>query len=116
MGMTYGVDVTSAKDRFLQAAVKTIGFANQAWIPGSFLIDIIPMRAYREVFGSFIQFSLQWTSMPVKYIPEWFPGAGFKTFARVARETSSVAVDEPLEYVKELMKVGLRNRMSRLRS
>lgn len=48
----------------------------------------------------------------MKYVPEWFPGAGFQTFARVAREKFEVAVDGPLEYVKELMKVSLRGAFS----
>ena len=44
----------------------------------------------------------------MKYIPEWFPGARFQTFAREARKQSDVAVNGPLEYVKESFKVRLR--------
>ena len=40
------------------------------------------------------------------HVPDWFPGAGFKTFARVARGKFDVIVNEPLEYVKELIKVS----------
>jgi hypothetical protein len=49
----------------------------------------------------------------VKYVPEWFPGAGFKTFARVARAKFDVAIDGPLDYVKELMKVSPQSDLSR---
>ena len=45
----------------------------------------------------------------VKYVPEWFPGGGFKTFARAGLELFSIAVDSPLEYVKESLRVSLRN-------
>lgn len=41
----------------------------------------------------------------VKYVPEWFPGAGFKTFAREARDQFNLAVDGPLAYVKQSLEV-----------
>ena len=40
------------------------------------------------------------------YVPEWFPGAGFKTFAREAKELFDLAVDGPLEYMKQSPEVG----------
>jgi len=43
----------------------------------------------------------------VKYIPDWFPGAGFKQFAKTGQELFAVAVDGPLDFVKESLKVGL---------
>ena len=39
----------------------------------------------------------------MRYLPEWFPGAGFKTFTRVARGKFDMAIDGPLAYVKESM-------------
>ena len=42
----------------------------------------------------------------VKYVPEWFPGAGFQTFAREARGHFDLAVDGPLAYVKRSLEVG----------
>ena len=41
----------------------------------------------------------------VKHVPEWFPGSGFKQFAKEARAMFDIAVDGPLEYVKESLKV-----------
>ena len=43
----------------------------------------------------------------VKYVPEWFPGTGFKQFAKVGRGLFDVAVDGPLDYVKQCLKVRL---------
>ena len=43
----------------------------------------------------------------VKHVPDWFPGAGFKRFAKIGRELFKVAVDGPLEFVKQSLKVGL---------
>ena len=36
----------------------------------------------------------------VKHVPEWFPGAGFKHFAKEGRKVTDLAIDGPLEYVK----------------
>ena len=44
----------------------------------------------------------------VKNVPEWFPGAGFRRFAREGRKMFNVAVDGPLEWVKESLKVSPR--------
>ena len=43
----------------------------------------------------------------VKHVPEWFPGSGFKRFAKETRAMFDVAVKGPLEYVKESLKVYL---------
>ena len=41
----------------------------------------------------------------VKYVPEWFPGAGFKRFAKEGVRVFGMAVEGPLEWVKESLKV-----------
>jgi len=41
----------------------------------------------------------------VKYVPEWFPGAGFKTFARVTKKDLGDSMDHPFQYVKETSQV-----------
>ena len=42
----------------------------------------------------------------MRYVPAWFPGAGFKQFAETGRELFAVAVDGPLDYVKESLEVS----------
>ena len=100
MEMAYGFDVKSNEDRFLRATVAAIKSTTRVMVPGAFLVDTIPMRALTSELAN-----LPLTT--VKYVPEWFPGAGLKTFARTARKKYDVAVDGPLEYVKESMKVSL---------
>ena len=41
----------------------------------------------------------------VKYVPEWFPGAGFKTFARIAKKDLDDSITPPFQYVKEAFEV-----------
>lgn len=44
MEMTYGINITSNEDKFLRAAVEAVDITTRAMIPGTFLVDIIPMR------------------------------------------------------------------------
>jgi hypothetical protein len=41
----------------------------------------------------------------VKRVPEWFPGAGFKRFARVAKKKLDDSVITPFQHVKESFEV-----------
>ena len=50
MEMTYGLNITNDKDRFLQAAIEASGTATRAMVPGAFLVDIIPMRMYHRLW------------------------------------------------------------------
>ena len=43
--------------------------------------------------------------MTVKYVPEWFPGASFKTFARIAKENIDRSATLPFQHVKESFEV-----------
>jgi len=43
--------------------------------------------------------------MTVKYVPEWFPGAGFKTFARIAKENIDRSATLPFQHVKNSFEV-----------
>ena len=50
MEMTYGVHVTNTEDRFLQAARDMLKFIDRAVVPGTFLVNVMPIRALHEVF------------------------------------------------------------------
>lgn len=50
----------------------------------------------------------------MKYIPEWFPGAEFKTQARIWREGVMDMIDKPWEVVKERMVCFVRAHISLL--
>lgn len=106
MGITYGLDIKSHEDRFLQTAERAVECAERAMVPGAFLVDTFPIRPFIPRFlGSWAPLTVH---PKVKHVPKWFPGAGFKRFAENARRMFDVAVDGPLEYVKESMKVWLR--------
>jgi hypothetical protein len=41
------------------------------------------------------------TNVTVKYLPEWFPGAGFKKKAKIWRKTVLNMPNAPFQFVKE---------------
>ena len=103
--MTYGINIVSDEDIFLRATIEGVGLTTKAVVPGSFLVNTPSIRTPHRIFDKFCLLIRMLTS--VKQIPEWFPEARFKAFARVAREKLNVVVDEPLECVKESMRVRL---------
>jgi len=44
-------------------------------------------------------------TLTVKYVPDWFPGAGFKKFAKETRKGLDNSMDHPFQYVKETLQV-----------
>lgn len=111
MEMTYGMDITSKEDRFLRVAMEVLDLINRAMIPGTFLVDIVPIRTSHGASENNAWLDLR--LVVVKYVPDWLPGAGFKTFAKAARGKFAMFVNEPLEYVKESMKVSMWCKVSR---
>jgi hypothetical protein len=45
MDITYGIDIKSHEDQFLQAAERAMDCAEKTMVPGAFLVDTIPIRA-----------------------------------------------------------------------
>ena len=48
MEMAYGINVKSNEDRFLRAAVEAAEVAKRAVVPGTFLVDAIPICASHD--------------------------------------------------------------------
>ena len=44
MEMTYGMNLVSNEDQFLRAAIDAVDTTIRAMIPGTFLVDMIPIR------------------------------------------------------------------------
>ncbi|KAF5346780.1 hypothetical protein D9756_010416 [Leucocoprinus leucothites] len=70
---TYGVPIQRMKDPLVEYQEYAFGAGEAAATPGRFLVDIIPQ---------------------LKYIPEWFPGAGFKTLGKQLAEITEKVVEE----------------------
>ncbi|EIM91747.1 cytochrome P450 [Stereum hirsutum FP-91666 SS1] len=77
--------VTGDDDWMLKLAERADHEFSIASTPGAFLVDVFPQ---------------------LKYLPEWFPGAGFKCKAREWRKTMVQVRDEPYKYVSDLVRNG----------
>ncbi|KIM50800.1 hypothetical protein SCLCIDRAFT_1225091 [Scleroderma citrinum Foug A] len=84
--MSHGYQVQDDHDRFVQSAENGLLIFGQSTIPGTFLVDVLPL---------------------LRYIPEWFPGAGFKSTTRKWKEEVQEMVDQPHQWVKEQMAAGV---------
>ena len=102
MSVTYGIDIKSADDPFLSATLEASHALATALVPGKFLADVIPIRmsVYSKTYK---QLTKPWA---VRYVPDWFPGTGFKALANEVREKYKISIDAPMEYVKDAMKVS----------
>ncbi|KAF8506214.1 cytochrome P450 [Gautieria morchelliformis] len=85
MEITYGIDVLPSGDPYIQLAEQATEASESALIPGSFLVDILPI---------------------LKYVPEWMPGAGFKTKARIWRQVVTRLPFVPFNACKKALTQG----------
>lgn len=82
---TYGVPIQRMKDPLVEYQEYAFGAGEAAATPGRFLVDIIPQ---------------------LKYIPEWFPGAGFKTLGKQLAEITEKVVEETYQMTLKGMEDG----------
>ncbi|KDQ53890.1 hypothetical protein JAAARDRAFT_38861 [Jaapia argillacea MUCL 33604] len=85
MDICYGLVVTDKNDEFVTISEAAIRSASLTAIPGAFLVDFIPI---------------------LKYVPAWFPGAGFKRKAEEWRRLQDRFVNEPFDAVKKSLHEG----------
>ncbi|KDQ53882.1 hypothetical protein JAAARDRAFT_415303 [Jaapia argillacea MUCL 33604] len=79
MDIAYGITVTDKNDKLMIISEAAVQSASIAAVPGAFLVDFIPI---------------------LKYVPAWFPGAGFKRKAEEWRRLKDMFVNEPFDTVK----------------
>jgi hypothetical protein len=104
MEITYGMEIKSHEDKFLQTSEHALEYIERVMVPGAFLVDTFPIRPF--ILSFLGPCALLIIYPEVKHIPEWFPGAGFKRFAKEGGRLFGMAVVGPLEWVKESLKVS----------
>ena len=80
MKIGYGIAVQESDDPYISIAEEALKGINEAGIPGTFLVDLFPI---------------------LKYIPSWFPGAGFQKKAARWREVTRIMAEKPFRHVQE---------------
>ncbi|KAJ8508596.1 hypothetical protein ONZ45_g9144 [Pleurotus djamor] len=73
---TYGVTVQPEDDPLIVLTDEVLHRLNDAAIPGTFLVDNIPI---------------------LRYLPRWFPGAGFLDYAQIVYTNTMKMIDLPYE-------------------
>lgn len=80
--ITYGIEVLPKDDPYIAIGEATMGAISQVTVPGAFAVDFIPA---------------------LKYVPDWFPFAGFKRKAKGWRDLVKQMANVPFEVVKRNM-------------
>lgn len=84
--IAYGLDIKPSKDPYIEYAEKGVAAIAAAAAPGAFLVDAIPL---------------------LKYVPSWFPGAGFKRKAHEWRKWTRAMVEVPFRDAEKAVVSGL---------
>ena len=103
MSIAYGIDSKSADDPFLKANIEASHAVSATLVPGKWLVDVIPISGC--LCTQTITYKHLTYLLIVQYIPDWFPGMGFKVYAKEVREKFRISVNGPLEYVKNAIEV-----------
>jgi hypothetical protein len=88
MSVAYGITVQPKDDIYIETAEKGVRSLFLAAVPGTFLVDSIPL---------------------LKYVPIWMPGADFQRKAREWRKSARNMLELPYEAAKKsIVSVGIR--------
>ena len=80
MKIGYGIAVQESDDPYISIAEEAVTQITKAGIPGTFWVDFFPL---------------------LKYVPSWFPGAGFQRKAARVKEDINTMAEKPFRYVQE---------------
>lgn len=74
MDIVYGKELVKENDPYMENLEVSTKVLIEAAIPGQFLVDLVP---------------------PLKYIPSWVPGAGFKRKAAICKDANVKLLEDP---------------------
>ncbi|KAF9442056.1 cytochrome P450 [Macrolepiota fuliginosa MF-IS2] len=83
--IAYGIKIKEHKDPYVERIKESLGAISEATIPGKYLVEMFPM---------------------MKYIPSWFPGAGWKRRGEYFKGLNELVAREPFETVRNNLKNG----------
>lgn len=79
LNLSHGYETKEGSDPFINQVEEALIQLGELFRPGTFLVDILPV---------------------LRFVPTWFPGAGFKKTADAWRKTLENMTNIPYEYVK----------------
>ncbi|KAJ7483541.1 cytochrome P450, partial [Mycena latifolia] len=85
MDVTYGIDVNSSNNQYIDLAEEAMHGLSVASLPGRFLVDTFPA---------------------LKHVPSWIPGAEFKRMAKQWHKATRELLERPFAHVKQNIALG----------
>ncbi|KAJ7483546.1 cytochrome P450 [Mycena latifolia] len=85
MDVTYGIDVDSSNNQYIDLAEEAMHGLSVASLPGRFLVDTFPA---------------------LKHVPSWIPGAEFKRMAKQWHKATRELLERPFAHVKQNIALG----------
>ena len=101
MDIIYGIQVEDVSNKHVVQAEAWVAGVNEVIEPGRFLVDILPFCMFSQS-GFNADFFYDCGFYIVQYVPTWFPGAGFKQFAKEKRKSALDALNVPYSMAKGL--------------
>ncbi|KAJ6585054.1 cytochrome P450 [Mycena capillaripes] len=86
MSTIYGYDIEPSNDRFVAISENAVKKLSDSFFPGAAVVNTFPI---------------------LRYLPSWFPGAGFQRFAAECRKLTGEMQQAPFEFVKQNMRDGV---------
>lgn len=83
--VTYGIKATSEENPYLVLSEKTISELAKAGLPGTYLVDVLPI---------------------LKHLPMWFPGANFRRELHQVKINAQRMTEKPMEFIKSALREG----------
>jgi hypothetical protein len=99
--IAYGYTTEPYKsDPLVALAGKALDEFAKAAVPGVWVVDMMPFREYPAYLEGKAKLLI------VRYLPDWFPGTGFKRTARQWKATLIDLTERPYAFVKHQMAQG----------
>lgn len=108
--ITYGYAIKEYDDPIVDIVEAAMSQFSDLMEPGAYLVDMVPLRksdfSRRPTTGGIDRISLSLRRRAyrtVRYVPEWFPGTGWKAKAKRFADTLTEMADVPHQFVKDQM-------------
>lgn len=105
MTVVYGYEMAPRNDLFASIADRASEMLTNCFFPGAALVNTFPVRAYRVSF--FFPATVDARLDTVQHLPEWFPGAGFKQYAKICKKLTRQLRDLPFNFVQKQIAEGI---------
>jgi hypothetical protein len=111
--IAYGYPVNDKNDPYVALVEASVNGFSESLEPGAFLVDVIPARESlflllppkkspsAEMLNLFITNPLRYET--VRYVPDWFPGTGWKVKAKRFANLLTDMAEIPLQFVRDQM-------------